>query len=153
MTDGLGLEEKLDRLRAQIASVIRGKDEVIENLLIALLAGGSVLIEDVPGVGKTTLAKSLAASVDLEFNRVQCTPDLLPGDIFGFSVLNPADGSFRFRQGPIFCNVLLVDEINRASPRTQAALLEAMAEHQVTIEGTKYELLSPFTVLATQNPS
>ncbi len=145
-------QEKLKHLSDSLAQVIRGKDDVIRDMLIALLAGGSVLIEDVPGVGKTTLAKTLAACVDLNFNRVQSTPDLLPSDIFGFSVLNPTDGKFRFRPGPIFCNLLLVDEINRASPRTQAALLEAMAERQVTIEGERYKLERPFLVLATQNP-
>ena len=144
--------EKLDRLRANLRSVIRGKDETIEDVIVALVAGGSLLIEDVPGVGKTTLAKTLAASVDLGFERVQCTPDLLPADIFGFSVFNPKDGGFDFRPGPIFTNVLLVDEINRASPRTQSALLEAMAEEQVTVEGTHRVLSPPFMVLATQNP-
>jgi MoxR-like ATPase len=144
--------EKLSRLSDSLSEVIRGKDDVIRDMLIALLAGGSVLIEDVPGVGKTTLAKTLAACVDLDFNRVQSTPDLLPSDIFGFSVLNPQDGQFSFRRGPVFCNLLLVDEINRASPRTQAALLEAMAERQVTVEGKRYKLERPFLVLATQNP-
>lgn len=143
---------KLQRLRDNLRSVIRGKNEIVEDIILALVAGGSVLIEDVPGVGKTTLAKSLAASVDMEFQRVQCTPDLLPADIFGFSVFNPQTGSFDFRHGPIFTNVLLVDEINRASPRTQSALLEAMAEQQVTIEGAHYDLSPPFIVLATQNP-
>lgn len=145
--------EKLEQLSDRLASVIRGKDDVIRDMVIALLAGGSVLIEDVPGVGKTTLAKTLAGSVGLDFNRVQSTPDLLPSDFFGFSVLNPQIGEFTFRSGPIFCNLLLVDEINRASPRTQAALLEAMAERQVTIEGTRHELARPFLVLATQNPA
>ncbi len=144
--------EKLGQLSANLSGVIRGKDDVIRDMLIALLAGGSVLIEDVPGVGKTTMAKTLAASVDLNFNRVQSTPDLLPSDVFGFSVLNPQDGKFSFRHGPVFCNLLLVDEINRASPRTQAALLEAMAERQVTVEGKRYKLERPFLVLATQNP-
>lgn len=146
------VNSKLARLRDSLKGVIRGKDEVVENVIVALVAGGSLLIEDVPGVGKTTLAKTLAASVDLEFQRVQCTPDLLPADIFGFSVFNPQSGSFDFRRGPIFTNVLLVDEINRASPRTQSALLEAMAEQQVTIEGKRYDLAAPFMVLATQNP-
>ena len=145
-------QQKLKRLSDSLAEVIFGKDDVIRDMLIALLAGGSVLIEDVPGVGKTTLAKTLASCVDLDFNRVQSTPDLLPSDIFGFSVLNPQDGKFSFRPGPIFCNLLLVDEINRASPRTQAALLEAMAEQQVTVEGRRYKLEGPFLVLATQNP-
>jgi len=144
--------DKLKRLHGQLSQVILGKSDVITDVLTALLAGGSVLIEDVPGVGKTTLAKALAQSVDLKFNRIQSTPDLLPGDVFGFSVLNPQTGQFSFRKGPVFCNILLVDEINRASPRTQAALLEAMAERQVTIEGVQYELEPPFLVLATQNP-
>lgn len=145
--------DHLRRLQGELATVIRGKDGVIEHLIVALVAGEAVLIEDVPGVGKTTLAKALARLIDLEFGRVQCTPDLLPADIFGFSVLNPQDGTFTFRAGPIFSNVLLVDEINRASPRTQSALLEAMAERQVTIEGNRQELPAPFLVLATQNPS
>jgi MoxR-like ATPase len=144
--------EKLKQLHGQLSQVILGKSDVITEILTALLTGGSVLIEDVPGVGKTTLAKALAQSVDLKFNRIQSTPDLLPGDVFGFSVLNPQTGQFSFRKGPVFCNILLVDEINRASPRTQAALLEAMAERQVTIEGTQYDLDPPFLVLATQNP-
>ncbi|MFW6170324.1 MAG: AAA family ATPase [Planctomycetota bacterium] len=153
MTSVSPYAEKLDRLSGRLGTVIRGKDEVIRDMVIALVAGGSVLIEDVPGVGKTTLAKTLANSVGLDFNRVQSTPDLLPSDFFGFSVLNPQIGEFTFRSGPIFCNLLLVDEINRASPRTQAALLEAMAERQVTIEGTRHELERPFLVLATQNPA
>lgn len=144
---------QIQRLRENLSKVILGKEEVIDHMILALIAGESTLIEDVPGVGKTTLAKALASSVELEFQRVQCTPDLLPADIFGFSVLNPSDGSFTFRPGPIFCNILLVDEINRASPRTQSALLEAMAEQQVTIEGTLHKLEPPFIVLATQNPS
>lgn len=144
--------EKLADLLQSLAGVIRGKDECLEMLVIAMLANGSVLMEDVPGVGKTTLAKALARSLDLKFNRVQFTPDLLPSDIVGASVYNPTDGSFRFRAGPIFCNVLLADEINRASPRTQSALLEAMSESQVTVEGEMRSLPHPFLVLATQNP-
>ena len=143
--------KKLAALSRNLAEVIRGKDECIEILVVALLSGGSVLMEDVPGVGKTTLAKALAKSIDVEFQRVQFTPDLLPSDILGTSIYNPVDGSFTFRKGPIFCNVLLADEINRASPRTQSALLEAMNETQATIEGTRYELPVPFAVLATQN--
>ena len=143
---------RLDSLRSSLADVIRGKTECIDVLMIALLSGGSVLMEDVPGVGKTTLAKALARSVDLSFQRVQFTPDLLPTDILGSSIYNPADGTFSFREGPIFCNVLLADEINRASPRTQSALLEAMSEQQATIEKTRYVLPAPFIVLATQNP-
>jgi len=143
---------KLAALRKNLAGVIRGKQSILDLVLIALVADGSMLIEDVPGVGKTTLTKALAVSVEFKFQRVQCTPDLLPADIFGFSVFHPQDGSFHFRPGPIFCNLLLVDEINRSSPRTQSALLEAMAERQVTVEGVQRELPPPFMVLATQNP-
>jgi MoxR-like ATPase len=143
---------KIAALSASLSEVIRGKQDAIDVLVIALLSGGSVLLDDVPGVGKTTLAKALARSVELEFQRVQFTPDLLPSDILGSSIYNPTDGSFTFRPGPVFCNVLLADEINRASPRTQSALLEAMSEGQVTIEGARRELPSPFLVLATQNP-
>jgi MoxR-like ATPase len=144
--------EKLTELRRALGRVIRGKDESIDVLAVALLANGSVLMEDVPGVGKTTLSKAVATVVDLDFHRVQFTPDLLPTDILGSSVYSPADGSFHFRPGPIFCNVLLADEINRASPRTQSALLEAMSEGQATIEGIRHPLPTPFFVLATQNP-
>ena len=143
---------KLDALRQALGKVIRGKSERIDVLAVALLANGSVLMEDVPGVGKTTLAKAVARVVDLTFHRVQFTPDLLPTDILGSSIYNPADGTFHFRPGPVFCNVLLADEINRASPRTQSALLESMSEGQATIEGVRHPLPSPFFVLATQNP-
>lgn len=139
-------------LQDNLNSVIQGKDETIRVLTIALLAGGSVLMEDVPGTGKTTLAKALARSLDVKFSRVQFTPDLLPGDILGSSIYNPVNGTFSFRPGPVFCNVLLADEINRASPRTQSALLEAMSESQATIEGELRPLPAPFLVLATQNP-
>jgi len=143
---------KLERLRSNLGRVIQGKDECIHAVTLALIAGGSLLIEDVPGVGKTTLAKALAQSIDAAFNRVQFTPDLLPADILGSSIYNPVDGSFKFREGPVFCNVLLADEINRASPRTQSALLEAMQERQATIEGKRYPLPEPFLVMATENP-
>ena len=142
----------LRQLKGNLSGVIQGKDEALDLLIVALLAGGSVLMEDVPGVGKTTLAKSLALSIDAAFSRLQFTPDLLPADILGGSIYNPKDGDFSFRPGPIFANVLLADEINRASPRTQSALLEAMGEAQATIEGTRHKLPSPFLVLATQNP-
>ena len=142
----------LARLRENLQHVIRGKTDSIDVLITALLAGGSVLMEDVPGVGKTTLAKALARSLNAEFSRIQFTPDLLPADILGASVYNQREGSFTFRKGPIFCHVLLADEINRASPRTQSALLEAMNERQATIEGQRHALPEPFLVLATQNP-
>ena len=152
MPSGEPHREPLRRLEENLGQVIRGKAECLEMLTIALLAGGSVLMEDVPGVGKTTLAKALAKSVDLSFNRVQFTPDLLPADILGSSIYNPVDGQFSFRAGPIFSHVLLADEINRASPRTQSALLEAMSESQATIEGIRHPLPAPFLVLATENP-
>lgn len=143
---------KLAALKQNLNSVIQGKREVIDILVAAVTAGGSVLMEDVPGVGKTTLAKALARSLNAVYNRIQFTPDLLPADILGSSIYNPVDGNFNFRAGPIFCNVLLADEINRASPRTQSALLEAMSERQVTIEGQGRTLEAPFIVIATENP-
>ncbi len=146
------LRDKIDGLKKNLERVIQGKGEALDLLLTALFAGGSVLMEDVPGVGKTTLAKALAKSIDAAFNRIQFTPDLLPSDIVGASVYNPKEGSFDFRSGPVFCNILLADEINRASPRTQSALLEAMGECQATIEGRHYALPAPFLVIATQNP-
>ena len=139
-------------LKENLQSVIYGKGECIDVLIVSLLAGGSVLIEDVPGVGKTTLAKALAKSIDAKFRRFQFTPDLLPADILGSSIYNPLTGDFRFDPGPVFCNILLADEINRASPRTQSALLEAMNENQATIEGQRHPLPKPFMVIATENP-
>jgi MoxR-like ATPase len=135
-----------------IETVIIGKRRQLEYLLVALLCRGHVLIEDVPGTGKTMLARAAAASMGLRFNRVQCTPDLLPNDVTGLSVFNQQTSAFEFRPGPIMANILLSDEINRATPRTQAALLEAMQEHQVTVDGVTHLLPDPFLVLATQNP-
>jgi len=139
-------------LKRNLQNVIFGKSDSIDVMVVALLAGGSVLIEDVPGVGKTTLAKALARSIDAKYRRIQFTPDLLPADILGSSIYNPVSGDFRFDPGPIFCNILLADEINRASPRTQSALLEAMNENQTTIEGQCRPLARPFMVIATENP-
>ncbi|KAA5545216.1 MoxR family ATPase [Roseiconus nitratireducens] len=147
------LLDKIENVREALQGVIRGKPDVIDAVLTSILAEGSVLLEDVPGVGKTTLAKSIAALIDLDFQRIQCTPDLLPSDILGSAIFQPATGEFQFRRGPIFCNLLIADEINRASPRTQSALLEAMAESQVTIDTKRYALQKPFIVIATQNPS
>jgi len=139
-------------LVASIGRAVRGKDEAVRLAVTALLAGGHVLVEDQPGTGKTLLAKSLAASVGGTFGRIQCTPDLLPADLTGTSVYQPADGSWAFRPGPLFANVVLVDEVNRTSPRTQAALLEPMEEHQVSVDGLTHALPEPFFVVATQNP-
>ena len=139
-------------LAANLASVIQGKPEAIDLVLLGLIAEGHVLVEDVPGVGKTTLAKALARSIDGTYGRIQFTPDLLPTDVVGVNVWNRATGTFDFRPGPVFANIVLADEINRASPKTQSALLEAMAERQVTIDGTTRPLPPPFLVIATQNP-
>ena len=145
-------DEQFKLIHQNIELAVKGKGEVIELLVLALVCGGHVLIEDVPGVGKTTLGKALARSVDVSFGRIQFTPDLLPVDITGTSVFNRAAGTFEFRPGPVFSNIVLADEINRASPKAQSALLEAMGEQQVTIDGVTRRLESPFTVIATQNP-
>ncbi|MBI2377304.1 MAG: MoxR family ATPase [Deltaproteobacteria bacterium] len=142
----------LEELRAELRKVIRGKDDAIDLVLVGVLSAGHVLLEDVPGVGKTTLAKALAAALSMDFARVQFTPDLLPTDILGSNVLDPQKGTFSFHTGPVFTQVLLADEINRASPRTQSALLEAMSEGQATVDGSTRRLPVPFFVIATQNP-
>lgn len=143
---------KIQALKDNIAQVIVGKDDVIDLLLTALFADGNCLIDDVPGVGKTKLANALARSIGVDFKRIQFTPDLQPADITGIYYYNQKEGDFKFRPGPVFTNILLADEINRAVPRTQSSLLEAMEEQQVSIEGTLFELESPFLVIATQNP-
>lgn len=135
-----------------ISSVIKGKEDKIDLVTLALVAGGHVLIEDIPGVGKTSIARSLAKTVSGDFSRIQFTPDLLPTDITGNNIFNQNDGGFYFNQGPLFSNIVLADEINRASPRTQSALLEAMSEEQVTVDGKTHLLPKPFIVMATQNP-
>jgi MoxR-like ATPase len=141
-----------NRIIDNVSTVIVGKNQAIELVVVALLSNGHVLIEDVPGVGKTSLAKTIARSVGLSFNRVQFTPDLLPSDITGVTIFNQKTHEFEFRQGPIMAQIVLADEVNRATPKTQSALLEAMEEQQVTVDGVTYELPNPFLVLATQNP-
>jgi MoxR-like ATPase len=144
--------ESFEAVVSNIGQVIKGKDEIIRMALTAFLANGHVLFEDMPGTGKTVLARSFAISINAEISRVQCTPDLLPADITGSPVLDRKSGDFVFRPGPIFSNVFLADEINRATPKTQSAMLEAMGERTVTVDGTTYQLPNPFFVLATQNP-
>jgi MoxR-like ATPase len=146
------LQEFISPIIENVEKVIIGKRATVELLMVAMLCEGHVLLEDVPGVGKTMLARSLAVSLGGHFKRLQCTPDLLPNDVTGVSIFNQKSGEFEFRQGPVFVNILLVDEINRATPRTQSALLEAMQEQQVTVDGTTYALPRPFLVMATQNP-
>src|ERR671916_2236505 len=141
--------DSVAQLHAAIEGVIKGKSEAVRLALVALLAGGHLLVEDVPGVGKTTLAQALARALDCTFQRIQFTSDLLPSDVIGLSVYNEPTGAFEFKPGPIFANVVLADEINRTTPKTQSALLEAMAEGHVTVEGTTYTLPAPFIVVAT----
>ncbi len=148
----LEVAQRAGRISSSIASVILGKEEVIRACVVSLLAGGHVIVEDFPGVGKTLLAKSLARSIDCRFSRIQFTPDLLPSDVTGVSVFNQKSGEFEFRQGPIFANVVLADEINRSSPKTQSSLLECMEERQVTVDNHTHALQLPFMVVATQNP-
>ena len=152
VVDHAPFAETFNAISANIERVIQGKPEVIGLALLCLISEGHLLIEDVPGVGKTSLAKALARSIDCTFGRIQFTPDLLPSDVVGVTVWNRSDGCFEFRPGPVFAPIVLGDEINRASPKTQSALLEAMAEGQVTVDNATYPLGSPFMVIATQNP-
>ncbi len=146
------MRDRLKLLTENLHHAIVGKDDAIQLVLVGLLSGGHVLLEDVPGVGKTLLAKSLAQSIEGKFQRLQCTPDLMPTDVTGTNIWNPKQGEFEFLPGPVFANILLADEINRATPRTQAALLEVMEEHQVTIDGRSRPVPMPFFTIATQNP-
>ncbi|MBM0740723.1 MoxR family ATPase [Phormidium sp. CLA17] len=146
------MRDRIERLTENLGQAIVGKSDAIRLVLVALLSGGHTLLEDVPGVGKTLLAKSLARSIDGKFQRIQCTPDLLPTDITGTNIWNPRTGEFEFLPGPVFANVVLADEINRATPRTQSALLEVMEEQQVTVDGNSRLVPAPFFVIATQNP-
>src|SRR5436309_8908566 len=147
-----GATERIEALQNAIERVIRGKPEAVRLAVVTLLAGGHLLVEDVPGVGKTTLAHAMALALDCSFQRVQFTSDLLPSDVIGLSIYNQHTGVFEWKPGPVFANVVLADEINRTTPKTQSALLEAMAERQVTVEGITHPLAAPFIVLATQNP-
>ncbi|MBD1828727.1 MoxR family ATPase [Microcoleus vaginatus GB1-A2] len=146
------MRQPIERLKQNLGKTMVGKADAIRLVLVAVLSGGHALLEDVPGVGKTLLAKSLARSIDGKFQRIQCTPDLLPTDITGTNIWNPRSGEFEFLPGPVFANVLLADEINRATPRTQSALLEVMEEKQVTVDGVSRNVPAPFFVIATQNP-
>ncbi len=146
------MDDLVRKLSESVSSVIRGKEDVIIYAIVTLLAKGDLLIEDVPGVGKTTLAFTLAKAIDSEFQRVQCTSDLLPSDIIGVNIFNPETREFEFRKGPLFANIVLVDEINRTSPKTQSALLEAMSERRVSVDRKTYSIPRPFMVIATQNP-
>jgi len=150
--DPPAVAELAARLRANVAGAVKAPDGVVRDLLVALFAEGHVLIEDNPGVGKTALARALSRSIDAEFARVQCTADLLPADVVGTNIFNQREGRFEFRPGPVFANVVLVDEINRASPKTQSGLLECMQERHVTVDKHTHDLARPFIVLATQNP-
>ncbi|MEP3477805.1 MAG: MoxR family ATPase [Fuerstiella sp.] len=144
--------ESIDGIRQRLNAALRGKQDTVEMVLVCLLAQGHLLLEDKPGLGKTTLAKALASAIGGVFARAQCTPDLLPSDITGFNIFNQKTSEFEFRQGPVFSDVLLADEINRATPRSQSALLEAMAERQVTVDAQRFDLSTQFFVIATQNP-
>jgi len=151
-TDLSSLQQSVDNLKQEIGKVIVGQEQMIELLLAAVLSDGHVLIEGVPGVAKTLTAKLLSKSIAVGFSRIQFTPDLMPSDVLGTSVFNPKESSFQFKQGPIFSNIVLIDEINRAPAKTQSALFEVMEERQITVDGQTYNLASPFMVVATQNP-
>ena len=146
------IQETADKIKNEVCQVFKGNTDVVDMVLACLFAGGHVLLEDVPGTGKTVLAKSIAKSSGLDFSRIQCTPDLMPSDVTGSSVWLPARSEFEFRPGPVMSSIVLVDELNRATPRTQSALLEAMAESQVSVDGIRHELEKPFFVIATENP-
>ena len=146
------IKEVSDIIKNSVGAVFKGNENIVDMILAAVFAGGHVLLEDVPGTGKTVLAKSIAKSSGLEFSRIQCTPDLMPSDVTGSSVWLPAKSEFEFRPGPVMSSIVLVDELNRATPRTQSALLEAMAESQVSVDGKRHELEKPFFVIATENP-
>jgi len=150
--DVMKAKESAERIKRNIGEVIVGKEEVVEQLLIALIASGHILLEDVPGTGKTLLAKALAKSIDVSFKRIQFTPDLLPSDLSGIHFFNQKSSDFEFRPGPLFAGIVLADEINRATPRTQSSLLECMEERQISVDGITMKLESPFLVIATQNP-
>ncbi|MBD5486083.1 MAG: MoxR family ATPase [Lachnospiraceae bacterium] len=146
-------DNRLNRVQAAVNRIIKGKENVVKKVLAAIIGGGHILMEDIPGVGKTTLATTFARALSLDYRRVQFTPDVLPSDLLGFSMYHSQKGEFEFQEGAVFCNLLLADEINRTSPKTQSALLEVMEEHQVSIEGVTRRLPDPFIVIATQNPA
>ena len=146
------MNTELEQIVTEVGKVVKGKDRVIRKVLAAVLAGGHVLLEDIPGVGKTTLAMALGKSMELEYKRMQFTPDVLPSDIVGFTMYNSSTGEFEYKQGAVFCNLFLADELNRTSSKTQSALLEVMEESKVTVDGISHFLPSPFTVIATENP-
>ena len=146
------MNTELEQIVTEVGKVVKGKDSVIRKVLAAVLAGGHVLLEDIPGVGKTTLAMALGRSMELEYKRMQFTPDVLPSDIVGFTMYNSGTGEFEYKKGAVFCNLFLADELNRTSSKTQSALLEVMEEAKVTVDGVSYALPKPFTVIATENP-